>query len=119
MGRYYKGFIEGKFLFGIQSSNCADRFGFKAIYAGNVLIYEFDENHLFTVEQEIKKIEAMLGNEDTIKKFFYSFPYLSKDEKIKSGITCNDVSNYADLLIGRQIFECIKQKGSCYFDTEL
>ena len=27
MGRYYTGDIEGKFWFGIQSSNSADRFG--------------------------------------------------------------------------------------------
>ena len=27
MGRYYSGDIEGKFAFGIQSSDAADRFG--------------------------------------------------------------------------------------------
>ena len=31
MGRYYRGDIEGKFLFGIQESNDADFFGTKGI----------------------------------------------------------------------------------------
>ena len=48
MGRYYKGDIEGKFWFGVQSSADADFFGKEG--APNYLSYYFDEEDLTTIE---------------------------------------------------------------------
>ena len=61
MGRYYTGDIEGKFWFGIQSSNAADRFGVMG-YEPDYIVYNFQEEDLEGVEQEIKNIEETLGN---------------------------------------------------------
>ena len=45
MGRYYEGDIEGKFWFGIQSSDDADFFG-SAGFQPDYLEYYFDESNL-------------------------------------------------------------------------
>ena len=44
MGRYYHGTIEGKFMFGIQSSTDADFFGVEGIVPETVNYY-FDEDN--------------------------------------------------------------------------
>ena len=50
MGRYYSGDIEGKFWFGVQSSNAADRFGAEG-FRPEELCYYFDKDeHLEGVQ---------------------------------------------------------------------
>ena len=49
MGRYYDGDIEGKFMFAVQSSTAADRFGSEGF--NNYVDYYFDESHLGTISK--------------------------------------------------------------------
>ena len=51
MGRYYDGDINGKFMFAVQSSSAADRFGSEG--HNNYLEYYFDEEHLPTIKEEL------------------------------------------------------------------
>ena len=52
MGRYYSGDIEGKFMFAVQNSNAADRFGATGCYP-NTIEYHFDEDHLEDINEEL------------------------------------------------------------------
>ena len=37
----------------------------------------------------------------------------------KAGITKDELSDYADLGLGKQIRDCIKETGQCSFEAEL
>ena len=52
MGRYYEGDINGKFMFGVQASNAADRFGVE----GNTL----DLPERITIEDVEERISIPL-----------------------------------------------------------
>ena len=126
MGRYYRGDIEGKFLFGVQASNDADFFGTKG--APEDIVYHFGENQLRDIKAGIKTCYKELGiakegldsffnendmfNDDEIAKYFLD----KYNEKI-------DVSKalkwYARLRLGEQIKNCVEEKGYCYFRAEL
>jgi hypothetical protein len=86
MGRYYDGDISGKFWFGIQSSDAADRFGVIGEPIDNFdeflddeemddeclpLSYSFDEEHLPRVIQEIKEIEEDLDKYKALLDEFF------------------------------------------------
>ena len=118
MGRYYDGDIEGKFWFALQSSDAADRFG--VVGEPNYISYYFDKNNLDDVEKEIKNIEESLGDKlQTIENFFKENNGYN-DEKLKEvGITTDELRDYADLGLGKQIKECIEKTGQCSFEAEL
>lgn len=119
MGRYYMGDIEGKFWFGLQSSDAADRFGVTG-EEPNYITYYFDEDNLDDVEKEIKNIEESLGDKlQTIENFFKDNNGYNDDMLEKAGITKNELSDYADLGLGKQIKDCIEKTGQCSFDAEL
>jgi hypothetical protein len=119
MGRYYSGDIEGKFWFGVQSSNAADRFGQKG-YEPNYIEYYYDEYNLDEVEAEIKRIENELGDKlAALDSFFSSRHSYSNDELSEIGIDGHDISEYADLILGKKIRDCIKEQGYCEFTAEL
>lgn len=114
MGRYYSGDIDGKFWFAVQSSNAADRFG-----VVGYLTYYFDEDNLEDIETEIADIEESLGDKLKILDDFFAKKDSYRDEDLKSlGINPNDLSDYADLGLGRKIRDCVKEHGSCSFDAE-
>ena len=118
MGRYYSGDIEGKFWFAVQSSQAADRFGVtgEAVY----LNYYFDEEHLEEVEAEIERIETELGDQlKVIEDFFAGRDSYSDTDLDAAGLSKFDLSEYADLKLGIQIKDCIKENGSCSFEAEL
>ena len=56
MGRYYNGDIEGKFWFGLQPSDAPSRFG-GTEQEPAYITYDFQEEDLEEVEQEVKSIE--------------------------------------------------------------
>jgi len=119
MGRYYSGDIDGKFWFGVQSSDAADRFGVIG-ETPNYLTYNFSEEDLECVEGEIKNIEESLG--DKIQKLddFFASVNRYRDEDIHAlGFTREELSDYADLGLGIKIRDYIKEFGSCSFDAEL
>ena len=110
MGRYYQGDIEGKFWFGIQSSDDADHFG--DIGEPNEINYYFDkDDHLDNINEGIKKCLKGLGD--------------WKDEMLWDQIKLNKVNKnkilklYARLELGNQIKECVEKKGACSFSAEL
>jgi hypothetical protein len=118
MGRYYSGDIDGKFWFALQSSDCADRFGVTG-EEPSTLSYYFDEDNLEDVELEIKNIEESLGDKlQLIEKFFEERNGYNDKELEDAGITKEELSEYADLGLGKKIRDYIKENGSCQFDAE-
>ena len=112
MGRYYNGDIDGKFAFGIQASNCCDRFGVEG--EERVLYYEFEEDNLADVEAEIKKIEEKLGDKLQLIK-----DWTETDSYSYAGFDEADLSEYYDMQIGIEIRDCIQTTGRCCFEAEL
>lgn len=118
MGRYYTGDIDGKFWFAVQSSDAADRFGVFG-EKPNYLTYYFDEDNLEDIETEIADIEESLGDKLKILDDFFAKANGYTDKELKDiGISPNDLSDYADLELGRKIRDCVKEHGSCSFDAE-
>lgn len=118
MGRYFSGDIEGKFWFGLQSSDAANRFGAQG-YQPEVLKYFFEKSDLVLVEQEIEYIEKSLGDKlKVIEDFFATKNGYNDDMLVEASITNQELSEYADLGLGKQIRDCIKENGSCEFEAE-
>lgn len=119
MGRYYSGDIEGKFWFGIQSSDAASRFGGEE-FQPEYIEYYFNEDHLDEINQEIKNIEEKLGDKVQKLNDFFAGVMSYNDKDLKDlGITQNDLSDYADLGLGIKIRDCVVAGGSCQFTAEL
>ena len=119
MGRYYSGDINGKFWFAVQSSGAADRFGVSG-YQPEIIKYDFEEDDLESVEAEIKSIENTLGDKIKIIDEFFEKNNSYNDEKLaEAGITKDELKEYADLGLGIQIRDCIKENGECNFEAEL
>ena len=118
MGRYYSGDIEGKFWFAVQSSSAADRFGVTG-YQPETLNYNFQEEDLEGVEEEIKNIEEKLGDKlGIIDNFFKEKNGYNDKELEEAGISNAELSDYADLGLGRQIRDYLKENGQCEFEAE-
>lgn len=118
MGRYYSGDIDGKFWFAVQSSDCADRFGVSG-ETPNVLNYFFNEEDLEGVEAEIENIEAELGDKVRIITEFFEKHNSYNDTMLEeAGISKEELSEYADLELGKKIRDCIKENGHCEFEAE-
>lgn len=119
MGRYYSGDINGKFWFAVQSSTAADRFG-SSYYEPNYVEYSFDESHLEECEAEIQRILDNLGDKKQVLDDFFSKPtgYTDKDME-DLGISKKELEDYADLELGIQIRDCIKENGECNFQAEI
>ena len=119
MGRYYNGDIEGKFWFAVQSSNCADRFG-SIGYEPSYIEYYFDAEHLSGVKEEIQNLEEFLGDKKEKLDHFFAERNGYTDSDLKEiGISKQELSEYADLLMGYQIRDCIEDTGACSFTAEL
>lgn len=141
MGRYYHGDIEGKFWFGVQSSNDADFFGVEGYTT--YLNYGFDKEDQPKVKEGLKNCENTLGkykklldeffetdgkegyNEGMLIKFLdkkeSSYYPLLKEHPHKH--TERDVMYYLEWYarydLGKQIDNCIDKEGYCNFEAEL
>ncbi len=124
MGRYYRGDIEGKFWFGIQSSDDASFFGGEELEP-NYLSYYFDEDDLPEIEEGIKECKKELGEyEEKLDKLFEKVGgYNIKDVAEELGIKEDKVNKllewYARLELGEKILDCVKENGQCSFEAEL
>lgn len=119
MGRYYNGDINGKFWFAVQDSNCADRFGKNGYYNEFCVRYSFEKEDLKGVTDELKSIRKNMGDKyKVVKKFFKGNGGYNDTMLAERGLTPHDVSEYADLLMGRQIRDSIKSIGRCEFEGE-
>lgn len=118
MGRYYYGDIDGKFWFALQDSNAADRFGSTG-YEPQMISYYFGEDHLDGVKKEIASIEEKLGGQKKVIDDFLSRENSWNEEMIKeAGFTRDELKEYADLLLGIKIRNCIESHGCCEFNAE-
>ena len=72
MGRYYNGDINGKFWFGVQSSNDASFFAEDAEYEPNYISYSFyKDEHMDSVKEGVAKCYEKLGeNKVKLDEFF-------------------------------------------------
>lgn len=118
MGRYFTGDIEGKFWFGVQPSNVAERFG-----AVPLLHYDFTEDDIESVEKEINEILNHIGiYKKMFDDFFEEHPSYNHRMMVEYGFPDDRLdfllSEYADLLFGQKVLECIKLKGQCSIDCE-
>tara|TARA_R110000796_G_scaffold195104_7_gene311612 strand:+ start:919 stop:1305 length:387 start_codon:yes stop_codon:yes gene_type:complete len=128
MGRYYSGDIEGKFVFGSQSSTAADRFGVEGQNPGH-LDYYYDEANLEGLETELKRIEDRMGKYGGYLKTYYDLygpnddVQITFEEYLKKGdkkpLNEEQLLEFFDYRIGKKIQECIKEQGSCSFTAEL
>lgn len=120
MGRYYSGDIEGKFMFAVQSSTAADRFGSTWSEPGYVE-YHFDKDNLEQINEELSELKT---NYDKVKSFFDerekngSISY-SNDALEKANISNEMMSDYADYILGERIKNCIEENDDCSFTAEL
>jgi hypothetical protein len=129
MGRYYSGDIEGKFWFGVQSSDDADFFGAEG--QASHINYYFDEDALEDVELGIRKcLETMGKDKERFDEFFkdnngYNNEMIIAYYKEKYQIDISEkfvrhiLEWYARLGLGQKIFNCIKENGECNFEAEL
>jgi len=124
MGRYFNGDINGKFMFGVQDSKTAKRFGGKCIEEPDLILYYFNKNDLENVEKELKHIEDTIGknNMNKIDEYFANTSFYDNNKMKEAkmlGIWNKHKANYADYKLGIKIRDCIKEQGYCEFTAEL
>jgi hypothetical protein len=130
MGRYYHGDIEGKFWFGVQSSNDAEYFGVEGLTT--YLHYYFDEDNKKDVHKGILECDRTLGkyrklldeffdsresyNNQTLAEFLNEKekPHNHSEQQIQYYLEW-----YARLHLGKKIYDCIIDNGQCSFEAEL
>lgn len=123
MGRYYNGDIEGKFWFGIQSSDDANFFGSEGDC--QYLEYYFDEDQLPQIKDGINQCKAKLGKWITkLDKFFdknngYNEDMLEEQIHLKKNDSREILEWYARLKLGLKIKKCVEKHGDCNFQAEL
>jgi hypothetical protein len=136
MGRYYEGDIEGKFWFGVQSSDDADFFGSSG-YQPEYLEYEFSEQHLPEIQQGLDEcLQNLDSKKDILDDFFSKKEGYTREEvcqvldvpvpKPDTSIEVYKKSKYnyylewyARYLLGKKILDCVKQNKHCSFRAEL
>jgi hypothetical protein len=136
MGRYYEGDIDGKFEFGTQASNAADRFGVKGEAPG-YLEYYFDESDLPGVKDELKNIVSKFGEHGLALETYFNLGYWDYNNKhhiqfpdyLQRGGLINNadeyfdndklLSEFCDYLLGYKIMKCIEETSQCSFTAEL
>ena len=119
MGRYYVGDINGKFWFALQPSDAPSRFGGDEVEPSVIEYNFYEEEHLEGIEDEIKAIEDKLGEKLRVVEKFFENNNSYNAEMIKPYFTTDQLRDYADLLLGRQIRDYVKEHGECHFDAEL
>lgn len=126
MSRYYQGDIEGKFWFGIQSSEDASFFGGET-YQPQVIEYAFTEEHIDDIKKGLSECEKQLGEKkEWLEKFFekhngYNNEMLQKEwlKTNKKELDINETLEwYARLDLGQKIFDSVETLGHCYFSAE-
>jgi len=114
MGRYYSGDIEGKFMFAVQPSDAADRFG--STGCREQIDYYFNkEDHMDTVLEELAGLKE---NYEKVNKFFKDKEFYSQDDLKNEGISDAEMSDYADYNLGMNIKQGLEEQGEIYFTAE-
>ena len=136
MGRYYEGDIEGKFWFGIQSSDDADFFG-SAGFEPDYLEYYFDEEHLDKIQKGLDECSQCLDyRKDLLDDFFKKNNGYTREQICelldvpvpKPGISIEQHNKskyhyylmwYARYELGNKILDRVKSDKFCSFRAEL
>lgn len=119
MGRYYYGDIQGKFWFGLQSSDAASQFGGEQEI--DSIPYYYSEE---SMEEIIEGLKNLLkdGGYEKIRKvnhFFLSNLGYNSEMLKEKGLSEEDVRKYADFLLGMKIKRCVKLTGECSFEANI
>ena len=129
MGRYYNGDIEGKFWFGVQSSDDGEFFGAR----------ELEPLYVTYIVEDIKEVEDGLdmcilnlgANKKRLDEFFDSCEHGYNDEMIikwykdkhkltiDEGFVSKMLTWYARLDLGEKIKKCMVENDYCEFTAEL
>ena len=123
MGRWYSGSIDHKFWVGIQSSDAADRFGVVG-HQPEELYYQFGEDDLPGIYEELSNIKDNLGsNLILLHKFFedndsYSDEKVAEYLNVEPGGIQNILKDYADYELGLKIMKSVQTTGQCEFTAE-
>ena len=127
MGRNYFGDINGKFVFAVQSSDCADRFGVSG-QPPDTIYYHYGEDDLEALELELKPIEDEVFEDYKTPVITYfdlygADPPISLKEYLEKGgletMSSFQWEEYYDYHLGKEILECIKLHGCCSFSAEI
>jgi hypothetical protein len=132
MGRYYQGDIEGKFWFGVQSSDDANYFGGSEIElqdeeTDEVMEFEyfFAKEDLGSINEGIQTCVTDLGEfKPKLDEVFSLSNSYNPDEIARQlGVGQNKyrdlMESYARLHLGEKIKKCVEEKGECRFTAEL
>ena len=130
MGRYYHGDIEGKFWFGVQSSTDAEFFGVEG--NANFLHYYFDEDNKKDIVKGKLECERKLGKYKKLLDDFFDTRESYNNQKLAEFLNEKEKPHnhsedevryylewYARLHLGKKIYDCILEQGSCSFEAEL
>lgn len=80
MGRYYSGDIEGKFAFGVQSSNAADRFGVEG-QPPDYIEYNYNQDDMPLLKDELKVLEDSFGEHRTAIMVYHDLDGSDEDKQ--------------------------------------
>jgi hypothetical protein len=131
MGRYYQGDIEGKFWFGVQSSDDANNFGGSEIElqddGGEVmeLEYFFNKEDLESINEGIQTCITDLGEfKPKLDEVFslsnsYNPDELARQIGVGQAKYRDLMESYARLHLGNKIKKCVEDNGECRFTAEL
>lgn len=132
MGRYYQGDIEGKFWFGVQSSDDANNFGGSEIELTDEetdevmeLEYFFKKEDLESINEGIQTCINDLGefkaklDESFSTSNGYNPDELARNLGVGKAKYTQLMETYARLHLGEKIKKCVEEKGECNFTAEL
>lgn len=132
MGRYYSGDIEGKFWFGVQSSDDANYFGGAEVEMEDeeseevvAMEYFFEKEDMPSIDAGIKECLDELGeSKQKIDEYFqthsgYNDNDMAKDLDITVEELRDKLTLYARLRLGNQIKACVEGIGKCHFTADL
>ncbi len=130
MGRYYRGDIEGKFWFAVQSSVAPKDFspdGEHDDEDGNYTYWGFSKDTLPDVEKHLGTLTERLGEyKEKLDTYFKDRDMYNDEQLVKAVAPSLDVDqfrstilrDYADHFLGTQIADCIRKNGECHFKGE-
>lgn len=120
MGRYYTGDIEGKFWFGVQSSNAPENLGAEMVR----ITYQWYDRDILA--NRVKELETELGdNLPKLEKFFeetsgYNDKMVAEALGIKEEEVYHLLVVYADICLGRKALAHFDEGNDyCEIDCEL
>ncbi|MAS98934.1 MAG: hypothetical protein CMF29_08465 [Kiritimatiellaceae bacterium] len=133
MGRYYRGDIEGKFWFAVQSSDAPKDFSpdweeyTENDEDGCYTDWGFSKDTLPDVEKHLGTLTERLGEcKEKLDTYFKERDMYNDEELVKAVAPSLDVDqfrstilrDYADHQLGTQIADCIRKNGECHFEGE-